>query len=102
MAGTITFDGLASGIKTQDTVAKLIEVESRPKILKEAEKARLENQLAAWREVNTRLLDFRTKAKDLTVSAAWNTLAANSSASEALTATASSSARAGTYTFEVV
>jgi flagellar hook-associated protein 2 len=102
MAGTISFDGLATGIKTQETVDKLIEVESRPKILKEAEKARLENQLAAWQQVNTKLLDLRTKAQDLWKSSTWNTLSVKSSNDQVLTATTTSAARPGTYAFEVV
>ncbi len=101
MPGTISFDGLATGINTTETVDKLIEVESRPKILKEAEKARLENQLSAWQEVNSKLLDLRTQAQEIWKSSTWTTLTATSSDESILTATASSDAQPGTYTIEV-
>lgn len=101
MPGTISFDGLATGINTTETVDKLIEVESRPKILKEAEKARLENQLSAWQEVNTKLLDLRTQAQEIWKASTWTTLSATSSNENILTATASSDAQPGTYTIEV-
>ncbi|GAB6063301.1 flagellar filament capping protein FliD [Deferrisoma palaeochoriense] len=101
MPGTISFDGLATGINTTETVDKLIEVESRPKILKEAEKARLENQLTAWQEVNSKLLDLRTQAQEIWKSSTWATLTATSSNESILTATASADAQAGTYTVEV-
>lgn len=102
MPGTISFDGLATGINTTETVDKLIEVESRPKILKEAEKVRLENQLSTWQTINTNLLDLRDKAQTLWKSSTWNTVSASSSNSATLTATTSSSAATGTYTLEVV
>ncbi len=101
MAGTISFDGLATGIKTSDTVDKLIAVESRPKILKEAEKVRVENQLASWREINSRLLAVKVAASDLARLATWNTQSVASSREEALTATAALGAPEGTYTLRV-
>ncbi|GAB4257836.1 MAG: hypothetical protein Kow0092_05050 [Deferrisomatales bacterium] len=102
MPGTISFDGLATGINTTETVDQLIEVESRPKILKEAEKARLENQLATWQDINTKLLDLRTQAQSLWGADTWATLSATSSDENVLTASAGSGAQAGTYTLEVV
>ncbi len=101
MPGTISFDGLASGLNITEIVDKLIEVESRPKILKEAEKARYENQLEAWQELNTKLLTLREEARDLWRSSTWNTLTATSSDSTVLTATTSSSATPGTYILQV-
>ena len=59
MPGTISFDGLATGINTTETVDKIIEVASRPKILKEAEKVRYENQRDSWQEINSKLLNLR-------------------------------------------
>ncbi len=101
MPGTVSFDGLATGINTTETVDKLIEVESRPKILKEAEKVRYENQKAAWQEVDTKLLALREEARNLWRSTTWNTYSATSSNAGVLTATASSSAQPGVYTFQV-
>ena len=101
MPGTISFDGLATGINTTETVDKIIEVASRPKILKEAEKVRYENQSDSWQEVNSKLLNLREEAKSLWRSSTWNTLAASSSDESVLSATTSSSAGTGSYTFQV-
>ena len=101
MPGTISFDGLATGINATETVDKLIEVASRPKILKEAENVRYENQRDSWQELNTKLLNLREEAKNLWRSSTWNTLAASSSDESVLTATTSASASAGSYTFQV-
>ncbi|MHB8763960.1 MAG: flagellar filament capping protein FliD [Deferrisomatales bacterium] len=101
MAGTISFDGLATGIKSADTVDKLIAVEGRPKLLKQAEKVRLENQRASWQELNTRLLAVKVAAGDLSRLATWNTASATSSHESVLGATAALGAPEGTYTLRV-
>lgn len=101
MAGTISFDGLATGINATETVDKLIEVEGRPKTLKEAEKTRLENQRDAWRDANTKLLALREATRNLWHSKNWATLSITSSNDGVLTATSTSSAKAGTYTLSV-
>jgi flagellar hook-associated protein 2 len=101
MPGTISFDGLATGINATETVDKLIEVESRPKILKEAEKVRYENQRTSWQELDTRLLALREEARSLWRANSWNTLAASSSDESVLTASTTASASAGSYTFQI-
>ncbi|MBI5443903.1 MAG: flagellar filament capping protein FliD [Deltaproteobacteria bacterium] len=101
MAGTISFDGLATGIKTTDTVDKLMVVESRPKILKEAEQTRLENRQSAWQDVNAKLLAVSVASSDLSRLATWNAQKVTSSNEALLTATASMDASQGTYTVHV-
>lgn len=101
MAGTITFDGLATGINTTELVDKLVVVESRPKILKEAEKVRLENQLSTWQEINSKLLSVQIAANDLSRLATWNTQTVRSGNEDVLTATAALGAPQGTYTVQV-
>ncbi|MDF1555043.1 MAG: flagellar filament capping protein FliD [Deferrisomatales bacterium] len=101
MPGTISFDGLATGIDTTSLVDQLVTVESRPKILKEAEKVRLENQLSSWQEINTRLLTVSVAANDLSRLATWNSQNVTSSDDSLLTATAALGAPQGTYTLQV-
>lgn len=101
MAGTITFDGLATGINTTELVDKLVVVESRPKILKEAEKARLENQLSTWQEINSKLLSVQLAANDLSRLATWNTQTVRSGNEDVLSATAALGAPQGSYTVRV-
>lgn len=101
MAGTITFDGLATGINTTEMVDKLMDIESRPKILKEAEQERLKNQIETWQEINTNLLTVKLAANDLSRLSTWNTQAVRSSDENVLTATAAIGAPQGTYTVQV-
>lgn len=101
MAGTISFDGMATGMDTKDIVDKLIAVESRPKILKEAEKVRLENQAGAWRELSTLMIDLSSSTRELWHPNTWRAVSASSSNEEVLTATAVAGAPEGSYTFSV-
>lgn len=101
MTGTISFDGLATGINTTETVDKLIEVMSRPKILKEAEKTRYQNEQAAWQEISKKLEALRTTEKEVWRSTTWNTLKVASTNSSVLTATTAYGAKEGTYTLSV-
>ncbi|MBI5016510.1 MAG: flagellar filament capping protein FliD [Deltaproteobacteria bacterium] len=101
MAGTITFEGLATGIKASETVDKLITVESRPKILKEAEQTRIQNQADTWQVLNSKLLSVSVAAGDLSRLATWNNQTVTSSNESTLTARASLEAPTGTYTVSV-
>lgn len=101
MAGTISFDGLATGINATETVDKLIAVAGRPKTLKEAEKARYENQKAAWTEVSTKATSLRDAVKNLWKSSSWANIKVSSTNSGVMTATAGYGAKDGTYTFSV-
>jgi flagellar hook-associated protein 2 len=101
MAGTITFEGLATGIKASDTVDKLMVVESRTKILKQAEQTRVQNQADTWQVLNTKLLTVSVAAGDLSRLATWNDQTVTSSNESTLTARASLEAPTGTYTVSV-
>ncbi len=99
--GTVTFDGLASGIDTASLVDQLMEVESRTKILKEAELLTVENQVTAWQEVNTYLLAIEMAATELSMLSTWNSMSVASSDATILTATSNLGAPEGTFTLEV-
>ena len=99
--GTLSFSGLATGIDTTSLVEKLIQVESRPQILKQAEQTRLQNQLATWQELNSKLLSVSVAAGDLSRLTTWNSQNVSSSNESVLTARASLDAPTGTYTVSV-
>lgn len=99
--GTISFDGLATGINSSSIIDQLMAVEGRQKTLKEAEQVRLQNQATAWQGINTNLLDLREKAKALWSNSAWSTATGTSSDATVLTATTTTAAIPGTYTFKV-
>jgi len=101
MAGTISIDGLASGLNTTELVDKLMAIERRSVILLEAGQARVNNQLAAFRVLNTKLLAFQTTANTVSRSAAFSAMTTSVSDETLLTATATSDASAGTYAVTV-
>ena len=101
MPGTITFDGLGSGLNTTDIINKLIDVESRPKILKQAEQTRLQNEQAAWQQLSTKLQTLQTSTTDLWKTQSWDTLKVDSTNTDIVTASTVYGAKPGTYTLSV-
>lgn len=61
----ITVDGLISGLDTTGIITKLIELERRPIRLIENKRTKVNDQLLAWQEVNTKLLAFETAANKI-------------------------------------
>ncbi len=94
--------GLASGIPTDEIIAKIMAYRQRPVELLKGQRDALSEKLTAWQNVNARLLAVRLSASQLASASAFQTLAAASSNPDALTATASTGAPAGTYTLKVL
>lgn len=94
--------GLASGIPTDEIIAKIMAYRQRPVELLKGQRDALSEKLKAWQNVNARLLAVRLSASQLASASAFQTLAAASSNPDALTATASAGAPAGTYTLKVL
>ena len=65
MSGVLSVDGLASGLDTTALIDSIMAVERRGVVLLEARQARVNNQLAAFREINTKLLAFQDTALTL-------------------------------------
>lgn len=65
MAATITMNGLASGLDSASIVSKLIELEKRPIGLLEDKQVKVNDQISAWQEFNTKLLSLNTSAAKL-------------------------------------
>jgi len=101
MSGTMSIDGLVSGFDTTEMIDQIMAVERRPILLIEAREARVTNQLAAFRALNTGLLAMLTSARTLARPAAFTAKTIAVSDETILTASASSGAAVGTYAITV-
>ncbi len=86
---------------TQSTVDVLIELKRRPIELLENEKAEIEYDIAAWADVSTHMSDLTDSLDDLRGFNLWNQMAATSSDTGKLTATATSSAVEASYSLTI-
>jgi flagellar hook-associated protein 2 len=98
---TSSVSGLASGIDWADIISQLMEIERRPITLLESKKSNYEERLSVWQDINTRLLSLKTEADSLKTASNFIQRTASSSDEDILTASATSSASAGTYSVTV-
>jgi flagellar hook-associated protein 2 len=101
MAGTVSVEGLISGLNTSDIIDKLMAAERRPIELIQSRQTRANSQLAALRALSARLLAFKTSAKALASPIAFGAKSVSVSDETLLTASASSSVAPGTYALTV-
>ena len=99
--GTSYISGIISGLDTDSIITKLTEAAQAPIDRLKTKQTGLETKLTAWQTANTRLLALKTQAASLAAAAAFRGHTVASSDEEAVTATASSSALDGIYTFTV-
>lgn len=102
MAGTSSITGLASGLDTDEIIAKLVEISGRPKRTLETKKATAESKLAAWRDVNTRVLALKLQSDSLVDISGFNVKSVSVSDTSIATVSASSDAVVGTYYLKVL
>lgn len=101
MSGITSNTGLISGIDTASIINQLIQIDSRPKLLAQSRLAQLQQQSAAFLDVNSKLSALRTAATKLRTNKIFSAATATSSDSNVLTATASAGATPGSYSFLV-
>lgn len=92
--------GLASGLNTQDIIAKLVQVERMPETQMQQKQDTLNKQKSAWQQINTLLSAFDTamlKLKDVNT---WSTSKVTSSDPTVLSVTGTGSST-GSYTVSV-
>ncbi|MCL5103071.1 MAG: flagellar filament capping protein FliD [Armatimonadetes bacterium] len=97
MPGTMSIGGLASGLKVDDIIAKYMEYARRPQKKLQADKARSQLKLAAWQDLNTRVLALQTKCDAIGTSSGFQGKKASSSLETIATVNATSDATPGTY-----
>ncbi|RDW16521.1 flagellar hook protein [Oceanobacillus arenosus] len=93
--------GLASGIDTDNIIKELMAAERLPLDKMEQNKTKYEWQRDAFRDINTKIAEFDKMILDMKLSKTYETKKVSSSQESAVTATGSSSAMNGTYSFEV-
>jgi flagellar hook-associated protein 2 len=102
MPGMMSITGLSSGLKTDEIIAKIMEYASRPKARLQQQKSEAQTRLAAWQDINTRLLALKVKSESIADLTDFQAMTVSSSDSSLLTATASTGASPGTYYVKVV
>ncbi|MDH7602122.1 MAG: flagellar filament capping protein FliD [Armatimonadota bacterium] len=102
MPGTMSVSGLVSGLKTDEIIAKVMEYAARPKARLQSQKAEMQQRLAAWQDINTRLLALKVKSESIADLADFQAMTASTSDSNVMTATASTGASPGVYYIKVI
>ncbi len=99
--GSINFSGLSSGLDTSQIIEDLMAIESKPLTALETRQTDLTKKKDAFTSMKTDLLAVKTAVSDLRNSSAFGVYSASSSDEEALTLSASSSAKEGTYRIKI-
>ena len=100
MAG-VTFDGLASGLPTDDIITQLMELERQPLDRLEAQKTTEENRLKAFGQLNDKLEALKSVVSDMTLTSQVQSSKISLNADAPFTAV-SNGAGTGSYDISVV
>lgn len=101
MSGISTGTGVFSGIDSKSLIDQILAVEGRSRVLVQRRVVQLQQQNAAYLDINSRLSGIKTAASAFRLENLFKTKAATSSNEDALTAVAGNSAAAGTYSVRV-
>jgi flagellar hook-associated protein 2 len=100
--GTLASPGVGSGLDVNGIVTKLMAVESQPLNALATKQASYQAKLSAFGSLQGSVDALQTAVKGLTSASAYTGYSASSSDSTVLTATASSTATAGSYDISVI
>src|SRR5262249_37449662 len=101
MSGISTGVGIFSGINTDQLIDQLLQIESRPKQLVQQRVLELQQQKAAFLDINSALLALKTAASTFATAKTFRTANAESSDPPVPTATGGTTAAPGTYSLTV-
>ena len=93
--------GLASGMDTQATIDKLLELKRVPITLLEDRDTAIQADIAAWADVSTSMQDLTDSLDTLRSWDIWSTMSATSADDSALTGVATNGAAEATYTVTI-
>lgn len=102
MAGITATTGLVSGIATQDTIDKLMQIAARPRDLLISRNKEAQTEQAALSQVQAMILAMQVNVQKLTKSDTFNKTKATSSDDSIMTALTTGSPTAGSYSFRAV
>ncbi len=97
----ISAPGVGSGLDINSIITQLMAIESRPLQQLDSRKSEYNAQLSALGQLNGALSSFQDAMSGLSALSKYNVYAAQSSDEDVLTATASNSAAAGSFSIEV-
>jgi flagellar hook-associated protein 2 len=101
MSGTTTISGVISGLDTSNILDQLRQAAQVPVLRLQAQKQTASAKIAAWQSLNTSLLSLKETVSALALYRTFSEKLASSSNEALVSATASSSAAAGDYSFIV-
>ncbi|KAF7598167.1 MAG: hypothetical protein CGU29_05585 [Candidatus Dactylopiibacterium carminicum] len=101
MAGITSSVGLASGIDIEDTITKLMAIEKRPVTLLESKKEVITTKLSSMGLIKSALSEFQAAAAAIDSRTEFAAYSASLADSSIASASASSAAKAGSYSLEV-
>jgi len=94
---SFSINGLVSGLDTTQIISDLMKLERIPYTNLETKKTNLQSEQTVFRSINTKLSALKTAVDDLRLSSAYMLSSAKSTNENAIKATASEGASAGTY-----
>jgi flagellar hook-associated protein 2 len=101
-AASLAITGLASGMDWSTVVTALANAERSPEIQWQAQQATLASENAAYSTITTELTTLQTDAQDLLDPSFFSKVTASSSDSSVATASLSSGAATGNYSFDII
>ncbi len=100
-SGSITSLGLGSGLKLQDILDQLREVDKVPIDIKEMQKTKLEAQVVEFDSINAKLIQLKSSALSLSLKSNFQERTAGISDEGVATASVISGTKQSTYTLDV-
>ncbi|MDH5543606.1 MAG: flagellar filament capping protein FliD [Nitrospinota bacterium] len=103
----ISVGGLASGLDTTSIITKLMELEKRPVEMVKQKQTKVKDQMAAWQEINTKLLALETAAGRINKASEFKGVKGafennnTSQKSDVVTVTPNTNISSGSYSFTV-
>ena len=101
MGGITSGIGIFSGINSGQLIEQLLALEARPKLFAQNRLGQIQQQQAAFLDINARMAALRTASAGFREAKTFQTKATTSSNADVLSATADASAAAGSYVFVV-
>lgn len=94
--------GIGSGLKVEEIVTQMVELEKRPIKTLEAKAEFIQSKISTYGEIKSLTDDLNVAVRDLSLDRTWNTVKIASSNTSAVNATMTGVAQAGSYNIEVI
>ena len=102
MSGSISFQGLVSGIDTTELIDTIIAYERQPAVLMEESQTLKTKEISAYKALEAKLLALQTSMVSLQSAKSFSQASISVSDEDYLTATASGTVSSGTYTLNIL